>query len=134
MSSKARSKSGIVAIAKLSDKQLKMLLEPIRDEIKAGRSSFISAYAGAIHYNDILHSAAIITDTAYSRVDTLSTVFDVEQIGADIFGAIFGNAALKPVLSSLVESGDGGDSDDESKATSAAELFALAKALGTAAV
>lgn len=135
MSSKARSKSGIVAIAKLSDKQLKMLLEPIRDEIKAGRSSFISAYAGAIHYNDILHSAAIITDTAYSRVDTLSTIFDVEQIGASVFGAIFGNAALRPALTSLVEGNDSGAEDEpESKASAAAELFALAKALGTAAV
>ncbi len=135
MSSKQRSKSAVVAIAKLSDSQLKIIMGPMSDEIKAGRSSFISAYAGAIHYNDFLHTAALISDTAYSRVDTLSTIFDVEQIGASVFGAIFGNAALRPALTSLVEGNDSGAEDEpESKASAAAELFALAKALGTAAV
>lgn len=50
-------------------------LEYIRDEINGGRSSMLLAFAGALHLNDFLHQAGLITDDCWNAVKGMSTLF-----------------------------------------------------------
>lgn len=72
-------------------------LKYIRLELQGGQSSMLLAFAGAIHLNDFLHSAGLITDDSWNAVKGMSTLFSETTNVTAIAGA-FGS-----VLKTLVQ-------------------------------
>src|SRR5208283_4747603 len=70
--------------------------DAIKMEIAGGRSSMLLAFAGAMHLNDFLHSAGLITDDAWNAVKGMSTLFSETANVTAIAGA-FGSV-LKTVV------------------------------------
>jgi hypothetical protein len=78
-------------------------LKYIALEINGGRSSMLLAFAGAIHLNDFLHSAGLITDDAWNAVKGMSTLFSetanvtaiASQVGSVLKTVVEGAAGLE---------------------------------------
>jgi hypothetical protein len=70
------------------------MLDLIKLEIRSGASSALPAFAGAIHLNDVLHSAGLITNDAWNDVKGVSSLDNLLAVS-------------QPVLKTLVEGGKG---------------------------
>jgi len=68
----------------MSDALNSRVLDFISLELQYGRSSGVMAFSGALHLNDFLHSAALITDDCWNNVKGLTSATTIVPLGQSV--------------------------------------------------
>jgi len=106
--------------------------DAIKLEIIHGGSSMLLAYAGAMHLNDFLHSAGLITDDAWNAVKGMSTLFteatNITNIASQVGSTL---KTLVEAASPLIPQGNTQTTTDEVAQPTNAELQQQLIALGS---
>lgn len=127
------SRTAAVALSRLSERMFHDMLHVYEKLIDAGASNLMQGYASCIITVDFLHSAGLVTDSAYNNVNILSDMLGGVGVFSGIVGGLFGNNALAPVLKTKLDSNDKDkDKEPDSMASTAASTLALAGQIAAA--